>query len=132
MVQGSERRLYQRLSKELKVDLRKFEYPLASQAWVNAVCGNISAGGMFVESPQKFNAEDQVQLRVYVPNLKKFYPSFFKVFESDVGQSILTVAKVVRVKDLPENNQYGLALQFTNLYEDDWRALHDLIIKEMG
>ena len=71
-------------------------------------------------------------MRVYVPNLKKFYPSFFKVFESDVGQSILAVAEIIRVVNMPGKGKYGMALQFTNLHEDDWRALHDLIIKEMG
>lgn len=132
MTQGSERRNYQRLSKQLKVDMRKFQYPLASQAWISTVCENISAGGIFIESSQKVNVDDQLQLRIYVPNLKKFYPSFFKVFESDTGQSILVVAQVIRVIDMPDKRTYGLAIQFVNVYEDDWQALHDLIIKEMG
>ena len=132
MDQGAERREYQRLSKKFKVDFRKFQYPLVAQTWTSTVCENISAGGIFIESAHSFDTDDKLQLRIYASKLKKFYPGFFKVFESDLDQSLIAVADIIRIRYLPDKGVYGLALQFTNVYEDDWRALHDLIIKEMG
>jgi len=125
-----DRRQFQRLNKELGVEVRKFVYPLKSQRIIKTKCLNISPGGMLLDIPQKFNVGDKVQLTLYVPGLNKYHPSFFKVFESSLNQSLVAVAEVVRVE--LKGGSYKVGIKFLNIYEDDWKALYNLLMRELN
>jgi len=124
-----ERRQFQRLNKELGVEVRKFVYPLKSQRIIKTKCLNISPGGMLLDIPEKFNVGDKVQLTLYVPGLNKYHPSFFKVFESSLNQSLVAVAEVVRVE--LKGGGYKVGIKFLNIYEDDWKALYNFLMREL-
>ena len=130
MEEMKDRRQFQRLNKELGVEVRKFVYPLKSQRIIKTKCLNISPGGMLLDIPQKFNVGDKVQLTLYVPGLNKYHPSFFKVFESSLNQSLVAVAEVVRVE--LKGGSYKVGIKFLNIYEDDWKALYNLLMRELN
>ena len=129
MEEMKDRRQFQRLNKELGVEVRKFEYPLKSQRIIKTKCLNISPGGILLDIPQKFNVGDKVQLTLYVPGLNKYHPSFFKVFESSLNQSLVAVAEVVRVE--LKGGSYKVGIKFLNIYEDDWKALYNFLMREL-
>lgn len=129
MEREKERRKYQRLNKELKVDVRRFLYPIKSQQVIKSRCLNISPGGILLEVSERFNVGDKVQLTLYVPGLNKYHPSFFKVFESSVNQSLIAVAEVVRIE--LDGSAYKLGVKFLNIYEDDWKALYNFLMREI-
>ena len=129
MEEMKDRREFQRLNKELGVEVRKFEYPLKSQRIIKTKCLNISPGGLLLDIPRRLNVGDKVQLTLYVPGLNKYHPSFFKVFESSVNQSLVAVGEVVRVE--VTGGSYKVGIKFLNIYEDDWKALYNFLMREL-
>jgi c-di-GMP-binding flagellar brake protein YcgR len=127
MMSSSDRRQYVRLAKPFRVNLRKFEFPFVDRDTVEASCRNISVGGMLLESPLGFGTGSVIQTSIRIPGLNKFHPGFFKVFENDLEQNLVAVAQVVRSVDLGALHELGL--KFVDVYEDDWRALHAMIMK---
>lgn len=126
----SERREHTRLPKPYRLELAEFVYPLDGQPRYEAVCDDVSAGGLAVTVSHRFAVGDKVLVRLYMSRLNKFHPGFFKVFESDVDQSLQAVAEVVRMEDAGLG-ACRIGLRFTDVYEDDWRALHGLIQDEI-
>ena len=127
MCDQSERRKFMRLPKNYRVEIRELAFPLNQQKWLALECVDISAGGLRLTTPRKFSSGQRLQVKIYIPGLNKFHPSFFKVFESDVGQSLEAVAEVAWVKEILPLAKYELGLRFVDVYEDDWRALHNMI-----
>lgn len=131
MSQDSERRQHTRLPKSYRLELAEFAFPLRDQPRISATCEDVSAGGLSVVVPRRFEVGDKVQVRLHMARLNKFHPGFFKVFESDVDQSLQAVAEVVRVEERAPFCSYCLGLRFIDVYDDDWRALHGLIQDEL-
>lgn len=127
-----DRRQHSRLPKPYRLELAEFVFPLDSQKKYEASCDDVSAGGLAVTVPHRFDVGSQVLVRLYMSRLNKFHPGFFKVFESDVDQSIQAVAEVVRSEEVIPLQSYRLGLSFKDVYEDDWRALHGLIEDELA
>ena len=126
------RRQYQRLRKKFRVEISEFRYPLAEQPTVTTHCRDISTGGLRVESPRSFQTGDKVQLTIYISGLNKFHPSYFKVFESDVGQHLVAVAEVAWIDEKAPLTLYDMGLKFVDVWEDDWKALAAMIKKQLG
>jgi len=121
-----DRRQYGRIPKQFKVEVSGLTFSESTSPPVEARCVNISAGGLLLDSPQSFQIGDKLQVRLFIPRLNKFHPSYFKVFESSTGQNVLAVAEVVRT----ERGQAGMAttgIKFLDVYEDDWQALYRLL-----
>jgi hypothetical protein len=137
-----ERRKFTRLPKNYKVEIRELTFPL-NKDWLSLKCVDISAGGLRLVTSCKFSPGQRLQVKIYIPGLNKFHPGFFKVFEDDVSQTLQAVAEVAWVKEiffsgksiLADNDYpatdgctwYELGLRFVDVYEDDWRALHNMI-----
>jgi len=131
MTEDSERRQDIRVPKNFRVTISEFKFPLSAQKTIEVQSADISAGGLKVESPAKFDPGVMVQVKVYIPSLNKFHPSFFKVFESDVGQYFQATAEVVWTNEKIPLTLYSLGLRFVDYYEDDWVALTNLIKKSV-
>ncbi len=129
MSENTERRKYQRLGKEFKVDVKKFVYPIRSQKVIKTTCINISPGGLLLRLREHFNVGDKLQLTLHIPGINKFHPSFFKVFESSLNQSVIAVAEVVRVDK--RGWDYEIGVKFLDVYDDDWKALYKFLMKEL-
>ena len=131
MASDNERREYSRLPKDFRIDLNKFAFPVNAQKVHSTKCINISAGGLLLESSQKFEPGDKVQVRIYTPRLNKFHPSYFKVFETSNGQNVLAIAEVARTEEKIPLQKYEVGVKFVDVYEDDWKALYNLLRAEM-
>ncbi|GAB1410633.1 PilZ domain-containing protein [Desulfovibrionales bacterium] len=131
MSDHANRRKHDRVPKAYRLELQELVFPLHQQAKIAATCEDVSAGGLAVVTRKKFAVGDKLQVRLYMARLNKFHPGFFKVFESDVDQSLQAVAEVVRVDERIPLTSYRLGLRFTDVYDDDWRALHGLLQDEL-
>lgn len=127
----TEKRDHQRLRKPFQVELREIAFPIQSQPTIEVHSADISGGGLLVHCSRRFSLGDTLQVTIYIPSLNKFHPGFFKVFESDVGQSLTAMAEVVRVEEIVPLRNYALGLKFLDIYEDDWKALQNMILKEL-
>ncbi len=116
-----------RLPKNFRVEIREFRFPLARQKSMEVSCGDISAGGMLVQSPQRFEVGTKLQVKIFIPSLNKYHPGFFKVFESDAGQHLQAIAEVVREEMIVPLTRYDLGIKFLDVDYDDWNALRTFI-----
>jgi len=126
MNQQQERREYSRVPRRFRVEVAGLSLSEPSTPPVEARCENISAGGLLLNSPQAFQLGDRLQVRLFIPRLNKFHPSYFKVFESATGQNLLAVAEVVRAEKGADGLE-RIGIKFLDVYEDDWQALYRLL-----
>ena len=118
-----------RLPKNYRVSLKKLAFPLSKQKELALECVDISCGGMRIESPVRLEAGLVLQVEVSIPRLNKYHPSYLKVFESDLTQSLQAVAEVAWVQDIISGVRYEAGIKFVNVDEDDWKALHGLLLR---
>ena len=123
----SERRVYTRLPKNYNVEVSALTFPMNSQPTLRAKSADISAGGMRVEVDGTFRMGDKVRLRVHIPFLNKFTPSFFKVYENDVDQYLEAIAEVVRIEHEYSYGSRTYGLKFLDLDSDSVAALKNMI-----
>ncbi|MFO8031210.1 MAG: PilZ domain-containing protein [Desulfohalobiaceae bacterium] len=124
---NQDRRQYQRLPKDFRVELKELSFAASGHQAVQTRCLNVSAGGLLLETSRSFNLGQKVQVRLFVPSLNRFHPSFFKVFESSLEQSLLAVAEVARVEEKLPLQLYQVGIRFLDVYEDDWQALYKML-----
>lgn len=131
MPTAAERRQYDRLPKNFRVEVKEFKFPLVQQKTHEVSCSDISAGGLRVECSEHFEQGSKVTVKIFIPSLNKFHPGFLKVFESDVGQYLQAIAEIMWVECRSDAPGYSLGIRFLDIDQDDWRALRNLIQKLM-
>ncbi|EPR37306.1 type IV pilus assembly PilZ [Desulfovibrio sp. X2] len=129
MTSSSDRRQYQRLPKNFRVEVREFKFPLVQQKPHEVCCTDISEGGLRVECPDRFEVGDKVTVKIFIPSLNKFHPGFLKVFESDAGQYLQAIAEIMWVEERGGEPGYALGIRFLDVDHNDWKALGNLIRK---
>lgn len=122
-----ERRHSPRLAKRYRLRLREVAFP--PQPWTAAVCQDVSAAGLAVETHLLLVPDTLVEVRLTVPRLNLYHPGFFKTLESAVDQELRAVAKVVRMTRQGSSALVGLHL--ASLDEDDRRAWERLLARLM-
>ena len=122
-------RQYQRLLRPYRVEAKQLQFPIPPHPVINGLCYDIGAGGLCVESPRTLNVGDLMQIRVHVPKLNKYSPSFFKAYENDAEQYVQCIAKVAWVR--PSGGKYLVGLNFTDIDSDQRKALQGLVQKAM-
>lgn len=124
---GGEKRRHGRLSRTFEVEVTELVFPMPSGKAVKTRCYDISAGGLSIESPRGFQPGDKVQVRINIPLLNKFSPSFFKIWENDAEQYFTAIAEVVRNQRQGGTNLVGM--KYVDVDPDQAKALSGLINK---
>ncbi|WP_462323614.1 PilZ domain-containing protein [Desulfoplanes sp.] len=122
-----DRRKFKRLSKQYKMELSEFTFPLTDMVPFEVTGVDISEGGLAVRCSDHFQTGQKVQVKICIPRLNKYHPGFFKVFENDLGQYITAVAEIVWSRHGEGGEAVMLGLEFVDVYEDDLKALNNLI-----
>ena len=122
-------REYQRLLRPYKVEAKLLQFPVPPHPVISAPCYDIGPGGLCVESSRILNIGDLLQIRVHVPRLNKFSPSFFKAYENDAEQYVQCIGKVAWVR--PSGGKYLVGVRFTDIDPDQRKALKALVQKAM-
>ena len=122
-------RQYQRLLRPYRVEARLLQFPSPLHPVIDAPCYDIGAGGLCVESSASLNIGDLLQIRVHVPRLNKYSPSFFKAYENDAEQYVRCIGKVSWVR--PAGGKYLIGLNFTDIDSDQRKALKALVQEGM-
>ena len=86
-----------------------------------SVYGDISAGGLLLNSPRELPLETLLKLELRVPGWGKHQSHFGPVQDADL-RPLVAVGQVVRVERL-ESGEYELGVKFLNVYPDDQAAL---------
>jgi c-di-GMP-binding flagellar brake protein YcgR len=126
-IDEKDRRQFARLSRQFKMEISAFTFPLSKMRPFEVTGVDISEGGVAVRCPEGFCVGERVQLKINIPRLNRYHPGFFKVYEHDLGQYIIAVAQIAWSKPDPKQGDFMLGLEFVDVYEDDLKALHNLV-----
>ena len=120
-----DKRSFQRLPKTYPVEVIKLDFPMPKEG-VKTRCCDISTGGVCVEGDSApFELGETCQLKILIPLLNKFSPTFYKVYENDAEQYFIALAQVAWIK--PAAGQVLMGFKFVNVHNDQRSALEKLI-----
>lgn len=122
-----EKRRYGRLSRTFEVEVNELAFPMQREKAVKTNCYDLSEGGLSIESASHFAVGAKVQVRINIPLLNKFSPSFFKVWENDADQYFSAIAEVVRSQ--ARGGRHLIGMKYLDVDADQARALAGLINK---
>lgn len=126
---SSNNRRHSRLPKPFDVMLCSLTFS-AVKFNPDASCTDISKGGLSLETRRSYNAGDKLQVKIHVPRLNKYSPSFFKVYENDADQYFTAIAEVAWCR--PQSGCYSVGIKFINVDSDQSAALGSLINKALS
>ncbi len=122
-----DKRKYIRLPKPYKIEAKEIRLPLPREFAIESSCFDISEGGLCVPTSRNFPVGTKLQVKVFIPSLNKYSPSFFKVYENDVDQALSGIAEVTWCS--PKGGRYMTGMRFSDVDSDDTKALATLIRK---
>ncbi len=122
-----EKRKYYRLQRKFELKVAKWSFPLKKQKWYEIYSVDIGAGGIRFEVPFAPEKGEILQFKLLIPGLRKHYPGFSKVFALDT-EEFFGLGEVIWVQKINEK-KFEVGLQFSNIFEDDWQALVDFLLK---
>lgn len=123
---GGEKRRYGRLNRTFEVEISELAFPMPRRS-TKGNCYDISEGGLCIESSSRFDTGVKVQVRINIPLLNKFSPSFFKVWENDADQYFSAIAEVVRSQS--KGGRYLVGMKYVDVDSDQAKALAGMINK---
>ncbi|MFH1190679.1 MAG: ATPase, T2SS/T4P/T4SS family [Candidatus Omnitrophota bacterium] len=120
--EGPSRRVYRRLDNQVKVRYKVFEIEnqlIKRQDCAEAATAtkNISAGGLLFVAPDRLNIGSMLELKIELPNNSEL---------------IECLARVVRVEELKEEQEYDIAVCFLDLTSADRIKLDKFVGVEIG
>jgi c-di-GMP-binding flagellar brake protein YcgR len=121
---SSERRIYQRIPGGATVGFQELTFTREPEPATSSY-GDISGGGLLLNSPRELPLETLLKLEIRVPGWGKHQGHFGPAHEADL-RPLVAVGKVVRVEHL-ESGDYELGVKFLNVYPDDQAALMKFI-----
>ena len=117
---SSERRNYRRIPMGATVGYQELSFSTEPEP-ARSVYGDISAGGLLLNSPKELPLGTLLKLEVRVPGWGKHQGHFGPAHEQDL-RPLVAVGQVVRVECM-ESGEYELGVKFLNVYPDDQAAL---------
>ncbi|NTV72991.1 MAG: PilZ domain-containing protein [Holophaga sp.] len=121
---SSERRNYRRIPGGATVGFQELSFAREPEP-ATSVYGDISGGGLLLNSPRELPLETLLKLEIRVPGWGRHQNHFGPAAEADL-RPLVAVGKVVRVEHL-ESGEYELGVKFLNVYPDDQAALMKFI-----
>lgn len=124
---GAEKRRHGRLSRTFEVEVSVLAFPMPRGKSVKANCYDISEGGLSIETSHNYTVGTNVQVRINIPLLNKFSPSFLKIWENDAEQYFTAIAEVVHSDS--KDGRYMVGMKYVDADPDQATALAGLINK---
>ena len=117
---SSDRRNYRRIPMGATVGYQELSFKEHPEG-DTTVYGDISAGGLLINSVKEIPLGTLLKLELRVPGWGKHQGHFGPAHEQDL-RPLVAVGQVVRVEQL-ESKDYELGVKFLNVYPDDHAAL---------
>jgi c-di-GMP-binding flagellar brake protein YcgR len=110
-----EKRRYQRVSREVTVDINYVDPSTMEDREVERSCSrNLSAVGLKVTSDQKLEVGHAVEVKFYMP---------------DSEERLTLRANVVWVEELVENKFYDMGLEFIDIDDKQIEKINSLVVE---
>lgn len=120
----AERRNYRRMPMGASASFQELSFSSAQEP-ATSVYGDISAGGLLLNSPKSFPLGALLKLELKVPGWGKHQGKFGPAHDQDL-RPLVAIGQVVRIETLDEGG-FELGVKFLNVYPDDQEALRKFI-----
>jgi len=111
-----EKRRYQRLPREIAVDITYLDPATRKRREVDRSCSrNLSAVGLLVTTDRKLEPGCTIEVKFYLP---------------DSPEEVILTARVVRVKELVKDKFYDLGLEFTSVDDLTLARINAVVIQD--
>jgi len=123
---GPDRRRFVRLPRECVVQYGEFRFSTQKIAQYKEMTGNISAGGVMIETEREYSPGTLLKLKIRVPGWEKYKTEFLKLGQTSLSEPFVVLGKVVRLKRVdPEH--YEIGIHFVSVDEGHREALERYI-----
>ena len=121
---NEESRKFQRLSKEVEVELSELTYPLKKEATAVARIKDISPKGICISSATLFKPKTVVTATIHLAGWQRHKKNLsFMLDDAAIGKPLTVIAEVVWSKKEEQSAGYEIGVKFLDINEDDYQAL---------
>jgi hypothetical protein len=120
---NEERRSFPRIPKAVTVEVIKLLFPLPTKPDSVALGKDISGGGISFTSDMPFDIGSSLSLKIHLKGLAEHRKPHSYLVDIAQSQPLAALGEVVWCRPSSESGRYDVGLHFTNIYEDDFKAL---------
>ena len=91
-----------------------------------------SARGLLIESSEPYGIGTVLNLKISVPEWKKFRPGFLRYDWTSAPEPLVALGRVVRVEEILSGRLYEIGVAFTGMDEIEQGALGRLLDERKG
>lgn len=121
---NEEPRKFDRLAKEVKVEISELTYPLKKEATAEAKIKDISPKGICIRSSTSFEPKTVVTATIHLAGWQRHKKNLsFMLDETAIGKPLTVIAEVVWNKKDEQKGDYEIGVKFLDINDDDYQAL---------
>ncbi len=121
--QSKDKRKFPRISRNIDIEVSKLTFPFTDAVTKKGASVNIGGNGICVITAEPYEPETIINLKINIIGWEGFKKPFSKFIDLSSDASLTAVGEVVWCNESAENGGYELGVKFTNIYEDDYKAL---------
>ncbi len=119
-----EARKFPRIPKEVFIDVTKVTYPMPEGSGEHAKGKDIAKEGISFIGAERYESGISVILKIKLLGWQQHKKNTSSIVDASAASAPLTaVAEVVWSRKLSDGSGYQTGLRFTDIYEDDYKAL---------
>jgi len=122
-IQNRDKRKFTRISRNIDIEISQLTFPLSDVVTKKGTSINIGGNGIRFTSSEPFDPQTILNLKINIIGWEGFKKPFSKFINLSSDSCLGAVGEVVWCNESPENDGYELGVKFTNIYEDDYKAL---------
>ncbi len=120
---NEERRRFPRIPKAVTVEVVKLLFPLPTKPDSVALGKDISGGGISFNSDMPFDAGTSLSLKIHLKGLAEHRKPHSYLVDIAQSQPLTALGEVMWCRPNSQTGGWDVGIQFTNIYEDDFKAL---------
>jgi hypothetical protein len=121
---GKKKRKFQRIPKEVPINVKKLAYPLPEGLEERGAEKNIGENGICFSTQTLYEPKTMLNLEIKLTGWQHHKKNVSSMLDPLAATAPLTaIAEVIWLKKLSGNRGYEVGVKFADIYEDDYKAL---------
>ncbi len=121
--QPSDKRKFPRISRNIDIEVSKLTFPFTDAVTKKEASVDIGGNGIRFITAESYEPKTIINLKINIIGWEGFKKPFSKLVDITSDAYLRAVGEVVWCNESTENDGYELGIKFTNIYEDDYKAL---------
>ncbi len=121
--QSKDKRKFSRISRNIDIEVSKLTFPFTDAVTKKGASVDIGGNGIRFTTAEPFEPKTIINLKINIIGWEGFKKPFSKLVDITSEAYLRAVGEVVWCNENAEKDGYELGVKFTNIYEDDYKAL---------